>query len=571
MEGGGMGLNGYVVIGSAIVGLLVGLTGAGGGALMTPMLILLFSVKPAAAISSDLVAAVVMRPVGAFVHLRKGTVNLRLVGLMTLGSVPMAFLGSYLLKQLGDTSASQKNVEILLGAALLAGAAAMVLRFVLDRKSGPRTARIDEVRIRPVPTVLIGMTGGLVVGLTSVGSGSLMIVLLLFTYPALSAGRLVGTDLAQAVPLTAAAALGALAFGHVEFGVTASIIVGSVPAVLIGSFLSSRAPDKYIRPAITFVIFASGLKYAGLGTTALGWTLCAVILIVAAWWLARTRPWRPGRPAAEDRPPARAHVASLGSVTPAGSTTGPSEGIPAGSPDDAADRPAMQDAARDAGDQYALPLVVRVERATPPARTDALECAARAVLTLLTDPRSRDDGEWAAAIRAWTDARIRKVVRRARGAAWDRAQALPGITLAHRTAEVRVFPPVPVGDWPADLARLQVSGTDLTDAERPGPPAPGTPTLWITPEISMTAGKAMAQAGHAAQLAWWRLGERDRDEWQAGGFNLAVRTASPDQWPSLVASGLPVVQDGGFTEVAPGSRTVVADLPGLGTIPGQPR
>src|SRR5580693_7266915 len=209
-----MGLNGYVVIGSAFVGLLVGLTGAGGGALMTPMLILLFSVKPAAANTSDLVAAVVMRPVGAIVHLRKGTVNLRLVGLMTLGSVPMAFLGSYLLRLLGDTSSSQQNVEILLGAALLAGAAAMVVRFVLDRKSGPRTAKVAEVRIRPVPTVLIGMTGGLIVGLT--------------------AGRLVGTDLTQAVPLTAAAALGALAFGHVEFGVTASIIVGSVPAVLIG-------------------------------------------------------------------------------------------------------------------------------------------------------------------------------------------------------------------------------------------------------------------------------------------------------------------------------------------------
>src|ERR1700726_1909043 len=104
MGGGGMGLNGYVVIGSAVVGLLVGLTGAGGGALMTPRLILLFSVKPAAAISSDLVAAVVMRPVGALVHLHKGTVNLRLVGLMTLGSVPMAFLGAWLLKQLGGRS-----------------------------------------------------------------------------------------------------------------------------------------------------------------------------------------------------------------------------------------------------------------------------------------------------------------------------------------------------------------------------------------------------------------------------------------------------------------------------------
>ena len=259
-----MGLNGYVVLGSAVVGLLVGLTGAGGGALMTPMLILLFGIKPSAAISSDLVAAVVMRPVGAAVHLRKGTVNLHLVGWMTLGSVPMAFLGAWLLRQLGNGPSDQRNVEIALGAALLAGAAAMVARGILDRRSGrARTGQVAEVAVRPVPTVAIGMAGGLIVGLTSVGSGSLMIVLLLFTYPLLSAGQLVGTDLTQAVPLTAAAALGALAFGHVEFGVTASIIVGSVPAVLIGSLLSSRAPDRYIRPAITFVILASGPEVRG--------------------------------------------------------------------------------------------------------------------------------------------------------------------------------------------------------------------------------------------------------------------------------------------------------------------
>ena len=104
-----MGLNLYVVLGSAVVGLLVGLTGAGGGALMTPMLILLFSVKPAAAISSDLVAAVVMRPVGAAVHLHKGTVNLRMVGLMTLGSVPMAFLGAFLLREMGGSTAASRT------------------------------------------------------------------------------------------------------------------------------------------------------------------------------------------------------------------------------------------------------------------------------------------------------------------------------------------------------------------------------------------------------------------------------------------------------------------------------
>jgi hypothetical protein len=107
----------------------------------------------------------------------------------------------------------------------------------------------------------------------------------------LGANQLVGTDLAQAVPLTAAAALGALAFGHVEFSVTTSIIIGSIPAVIVGSFISSRAPDKYIRPAITFVIFASGLKYVGLGTTALGWVLCVTLLAVAAIWLAYVRPW----------------------------------------------------------------------------------------------------------------------------------------------------------------------------------------------------------------------------------------------------------------------------------------
>ncbi len=290
-----MHVNPYIVLGSAIVGVLVGITGAGGGALMTPMLILLFGITPSSAISSDLVAAVLMRPVGALVHLRKGTVNLRMVGWMVLGSVPMAFLGAYLLKQIGGGAAAQKNVEIALGAALLVGASAMVLRYVLDRRSGnQRLATISGLKVRPLPTVAIGAIGGLIVGMTSVGSGSLMIVLLLFVYPLIGANQLVGTDLTQAVPLTAAAALGALVFGHVEFGVTASIVIGSVPAVLIGSYLSSRAPDRYIRPIITFVIFASGLKYVGAGTTALGWILCIVALGGMVTWLALVRPWRNG-------------------------------------------------------------------------------------------------------------------------------------------------------------------------------------------------------------------------------------------------------------------------------------
>jgi peptidyl-tRNA hydrolase len=217
---------------------------------------------------------------------------------------------------------------------------------------------------------------------------------------------------------------------------------------------------------------------------------------------------------------------------------------------------------RDEVPQFALPLVIRVERAAPPERTDALEAAARAVLLFLTDPRTVD-GEWTEAFRDWEDGRIRKVVRRARGAGWDRAAALPGITLEHGTALVRVFPPVPVDDWPPDLARLQVSGTELRDEKPPPPPEQGLPVLWLNPDLEMTAGKAMAQAGHAAQLTWWRLPAKERAQWQDDDFALAVRTAPPSRWAELVTSGLPVVRDSGYTEVEPGACTVVAEHPAL--------
>ncbi|MFE4054631.1 aminoacyl-tRNA hydrolase [Streptomyces sp. YIM B13518] len=229
-----------------------------------------------------------------------------------------------------------------------------------------------------------------------------------------------------------------------------------------------------------------------------------------------------------------------------------------------ADSPFRPDpGARDAAPQFVLPLVVRIERAAPPARTDALETAARAVLVMLTDERSAGEGEWARAVRDWQDARIRKVVRRARGAEWRRAEALPGITVTGKSAEVRVFPPVPLDGWPKDLARLQVSGTDLDDPD-PVPPAdPAAPVLWLNPDLGMSAGKAMAQAGHGAQLAWWGLGDEARAAWHATGFPLAVRTADPAHWPALTAAGLPTVRDAGFTEIAPGSCTVVADHPAL--------
>jgi peptidyl-tRNA hydrolase len=219
--------------------------------------------------------------------------------------------------------------------------------------------------------------------------------------------------------------------------------------------------------------------------------------------------------------------------------------------------------ARDQAPQFVLPLVVRLERAAPPARTDALETAARAVLVMLGDARSLGDGEWAQAMRDWQDARIRKVVRRARGGEWRRAEALPGITVTGKSAEVRVFPPVPLDGWPKELAKLQVSGTELDDPEPPPAADPGVPVLWMSPEVEMSAGKAMAQAGHGAQLAWWELSDEARDAWRDAGFPLAVRTADPGRWRELVAAGLPLVRDAGFTEIAPGSCTVVADHPAL--------
>ncbi|MFJ9209451.1 peptidyl-tRNA hydrolase [Streptomyces sp. NPDC102264] len=221
---------------------------------------------------------------------------------------------------------------------------------------------------------------------------------------------------------------------------------------------------------------------------------------------------------------------------------------------------------RDEAPQFVLPLVVRIEKAAPPARTDALETAARAVLLMLSDERSEGEGEWARAVREWQDARIRKVVRRARGAEWRRASALPGITVlgtgptteTSSTAEVRVFPPIPLDGWPKELAKLQVSGTELDDAGAPPAPDPELPVLWFSPELAMSAGKSMAQAGHGAQLAWWELSDTERKAWREAGFPLAVRTSGAARWRELTTSGLPVVHDAGFTEIAPG-KTVVAE------------
>lgn len=283
------------------VGIVVGLTGMGGGALMTPILVLLFGVQPLAAVSSDLVASFVMKPIGGGVHLRRGTVDLRLVGWLCAGSVPAAFCGVLLLRALGDGEAVEERLKLILGATLLVAAAAMVVKAsIASRRQPSASALRPPITVRPVPTIAIGVLGGLVVGLTSVGSGSLIIVLLLILYPRLTASELVGTDLVQAVPLVGAAALGHLLLGDFRLGLTAALLLGSIPGIYLGARWSAVAPDRAIRPVLIVVLASSALKLLGTPTAWVGAFLAAAALAGAAAALRTVLPrHNPRRPALE--------------------------------------------------------------------------------------------------------------------------------------------------------------------------------------------------------------------------------------------------------------------------------
>lgn len=216
--------------------------------------------------------------------------------------------------------------------------------------------------------------------------------------------------------------------------------------------------------------------------------------------------------------------------------------------------------------------MVRVERADPPDRLAALSAAASASLGVLADPRAAD--EWRPALQEWLGSQIRKVARRARGAHWQAASTLPGVTVDRGGAQVRAFPPYPVDDTPAEIRRLQVGGTELQDLVRPGLIGPGTPVLWLNPAARMSAGKAMAQVGHAAMLLATYCSADVLTRWLADGLPVAVRPAPAGLWRQLTDGPADpalrwrerrtvCVQDAGYTEVAPGTITVIADGTGL--------
>ncbi len=280
-----MHIDWVIALGGAGVGFIVGLTGMGGGALMTPMLVLVFGISPAAAVSSDLVAAMIMKPVGAGVHMRRGTVNFELVKWLVIGSVPAAFISVWALEKFADPARVNTIVQYAVGGALLLASLAMVAKgaFSGRRREG---GMVEALTLHPARTVLIGVFGGAVVGLTSVGSGSLMMVMLMMLYPTLLASELVGTDLVQAIPLVAAAAIAHLLFGRVELGLTLSLVVGAVPAVYLGARLSSRSPDHIIRPILAMVLILSGSKMLRLSNIVVG-SLAVVLAGVTAVMIVR--------------------------------------------------------------------------------------------------------------------------------------------------------------------------------------------------------------------------------------------------------------------------------------------
>lgn len=276
------------------IGIVVGLTGMGGGALMTPMMVLFFNVPPLTAVSSDLVASAVMKPVGSAVHLRRGTVNLDLVKWLCVGSVPAAFAGVLVARALGDGEQVQDLIQVALGVALLLAATGLVLRAysrLVERarrrsgRLGPLPQETPRVLARPLPTILVGALGGVVVGITSVGSGSLIIIALMALYPGLKASQLVGTDLVQAVPLVVSAAVAHLFFGDFQLELTTALLIGSVPGVYLGAQLSARAPGGLVRRALAFVLLASALKLLGVGTVETGVVLLALLLVAPPVWM----------------------------------------------------------------------------------------------------------------------------------------------------------------------------------------------------------------------------------------------------------------------------------------------
>jgi uncharacterized protein len=279
-----------LVLAGLVIGALVGATGMGGGSLMTPLLVLVFGFNPSVAVGTDLLHGAVFKSVGALRHRRLGTVQARLSGWMFLGSAPMSLVGvacaSWMKHRYGTGATSLQTT--LLGAALIAGGAGTIVKASLRNRNRPNVPFILGNRDR-VAAVLIGLVGGFIVGLTSVGSGVFFALTMLIVFP-LRSSKVVGTDIFHAAALLWVAGIGHLVAGNVDLGAIGWLLLGSIPSVVLGSQLSVRLPDRSLRTVLGIVLVLSGVKMVGPphgNTVLIAATLVAALLPAAVSVLRR--------------------------------------------------------------------------------------------------------------------------------------------------------------------------------------------------------------------------------------------------------------------------------------------
>lgn len=258
------------IISGFLVGLLVGLTGVGGGSLMTPILVFIFGYAPKAAVGTDLLFAAITKGGGVFIHHGKHrSVEWKIVGQLCLGSIPAALLVIYLLQNVFDKDEFITSViTFSLGIALIFTSLSLFIRNRLIARRKQDETAVERIlhrerfgRWQGALTTLVGLVLGVLVTLSSVGAGALGTVALLFLYPRLATVRIVGTDLAHAIPLTAVAGLGHMQMGNVDLGLLGALLVGSLPGIAIGSYLSAKVPERVLRPILASLLMIIGIKF----------------------------------------------------------------------------------------------------------------------------------------------------------------------------------------------------------------------------------------------------------------------------------------------------------------------
>ncbi len=245
-----------------VVGAIVGLTGVGGGSLMTPLLVLLFHIHPATAVGTDLLYAAITKSGGSIVHSRRGSVDWRVVGLLATGSLPAAALTLALVAHFAPNGlgGATRLISAVLGVALLLTAASLIFRRHLQAFALTLIPVVPNPRRTALLTVIIGLFLGTLVSLSSVGAGALGVTALFFLYPKMPAIRIVGSDLAHAVPLTLVAGIGHWWFGSIDWALLGALLVGSLPGIFIGSHLAARVPDRILRPTLAGMLLLVGGK-----------------------------------------------------------------------------------------------------------------------------------------------------------------------------------------------------------------------------------------------------------------------------------------------------------------------